>query len=317
MNPLVSVAMPLLNGNPDHLRQSIESILNQTYENFEYIIVDDGCDKPIKAILSSYAKSDSRIILLTNSVNKGVGVSLDIALSAARGVFFARHDSDDISYPNRLSTAVEYLQKMPHIAICGSDVDYIDMNGNIVGSHLISSSPDLLKAELLLNSRICTPSTVARTAALINVGGIPHVRNAEDYLLFLRLIDNDFAFGGINQRLLSYRISDNGLTRKHRSEQLNIAMQGSYEHVSKKIGAIDKQAFERFWLAVANEGINNMELRDIIKLKKLLALIKYTSNYTTAWGGILKWVFRTGLDKKFSLKNLLIAIYFRLYFWKS
>jgi glycosyltransferase involved in cell wall biosynthesis len=314
MNPLVSVVMPLLNGDPKHLRQSIESILNQTFSDFEYIIIDDGCDEKTKSILANYSKADSRIILLTNPVNEGVGFSLDRGLKEAKGVFFARHDSDDISLPNRLAVVVDYLQKMPHLAICGSDVDYIDMNGNLVGSHPISSTPDLLKAELLLNSRICTPSTVARTSALRDVGGVPHVRNAEDYLLFLRLIENGFSFGGINQRLLRYRINYNSLTRKYRSEQLCIAMNGSYEHACKLLGVIDKQAFERFWLAVANKGINNMHLFDLLKIQKLLNFIKNNPNYAKAWGGILKWVFRTGLNEKFSIKNLLIAIYFRTYF---
>lgn len=314
MNPLVSVVMPLLNGNPEHLRQSIESILAQTYSNFEYIIIDDGCDDQTKSILTSYAEVDPRIILLVNSENQGVGVSLDRGLKEAKGVYFARHDSDDISQPNRLAVIIDYMQKNPHIAICGSDVDYIDMNGKLAGFHSISSTAELLKAELLLNSRICTPSTITRTSALRDVNGIPHVRNSEDYLLFLRLIENGFSFGGINQSLLKYRINENSLTRKYRSEQLCIAMNGSYDHVSKLVGKIDKQAFEQFWLAVANQGINNMQLVDVHKIRKLLAFIKKNPDYSKAWGGILKWVFQTGLDEKYSFKNLLIAGYFRFYF---
>lgn len=314
MPPFVSVVMPLLNGNPVHLKQSIEGILNQTYNNFEFIIIDDGSNQTTKQILMAYAESDARIRLITNEQNFGVGYSLNKGLALAKGEYFARNDADDISHPDRLATLVDYLQENPQLTFCGSDVKYIDMEGNCIGEHPISTDSDILKAELLLNSRICTPSTIVKTEAIRNVGGIPQVRNAEDYLLFLKLVERDFIFGGIKKQLLSYRINDSSLTRKYRKEQLNIAMEGSYEHVCQTIQNIDKPAFERFWLSVASQGENQMILPDLIKIRPILNFIRKRPAYSLAWGGILKWVFWAKLGKKSSINDVIIASYFRFFF---
>ncbi|MFC3094619.1 glycosyltransferase [Alteromonas sediminis] len=314
MDHLVSVVMPMLNGNPEHIKQSIEGILKQTYKNFEFIIIDDGSNEETKQILQHYASRDSKIILLTNDKNYGVGYSLNKGLETAKGEFFARNDADDISRPERLKILVEHMANNPHLTLCGSDVEYIDMEGKIIGSHPISEDSELLKAELLLNSRICTPSTIVRTRAIKEVGGFPQVRNAEDYLLFLKLIEKGYLFGGLRKSLLSYRINENSLTRKHRDDQLKIALGGSYKHVCREIEPIDEFAFKRFWLSVASQGENRMLLSDLSKVRPILKFIRREPSYSKAWGGILKWVFWTGLNKNSSFRDLVIASYFRFIF---
>ena len=102
---LVSVVMPNYNTEEEYLRSAIESILNQTYSNFEFIIIDDGSTNDSVSIIESY--DDERIVLIKNTENQGVTRSLNIALDHCKGDYIARMDSDDVSFPNRFEKQVE------------------------------------------------------------------------------------------------------------------------------------------------------------------------------------------------------------------
>ena len=113
----ISVVMSVYNGEK-YLREAVESILSQSFSDFEFIIVDDGSDDSTYAVLSSYAEKDRRIKLLRNSHNLGLAESLNKALEAAGGDFIARQDADDISFPERLQVQYEYLTADPDISVC-------------------------------------------------------------------------------------------------------------------------------------------------------------------------------------------------------
>ena len=112
--PTVSVVMPTYN-RADLLPRAIESILNQTFTDFEFIIVDDGSTDNSSAVLAAYADKDNRIILLRNPQNKGIAYSRNKGNDAARGKYIAIMDSDDISLPTRLEKSVAYLENHPDI----------------------------------------------------------------------------------------------------------------------------------------------------------------------------------------------------------
>lgn len=130
--PLVSVVMPVYNAG-DFLVDAIESILNQTYKNFEFIIVDDASTDTSWKILKSYARANKKIKLLRNATNKGVSITTKRAISYAKGDFIARMDADDISLPQRLEKQVEYLLKHKKTVAIGSQCLLINKNGNIIG----------------------------------------------------------------------------------------------------------------------------------------------------------------------------------------
>ena len=117
--PLVSVVMPTYN-RADLLPRSIESILSQTYPNFEFIIVDDGSTDESVSLIQSYAQKDKRIRLLINDKNKGISYSRNKGNAAARGKYIMIMDSDDISLPNRMSRQVEFMQKHPEFVVSTS-----------------------------------------------------------------------------------------------------------------------------------------------------------------------------------------------------
>ena len=117
---LVSVIMPNYNTPEEYLRAAMESILSQTYSNFEFIIVDDGSTDDSPSIIKSY--QDDRIIFIKNEKNLGITKSLNIALARATGEFVARMDADDISLPQRLERQVHYMREHTDVVVCGTYV---------------------------------------------------------------------------------------------------------------------------------------------------------------------------------------------------
>jgi glycosyltransferase involved in cell wall biosynthesis len=125
--PRVTVLMAVHNG-ARHLREAVDSILAQTFRDFEFLIVDDGSTDQSLAILASY--SDPRIVIIRNATNVGLTKSLNIGLAAARGELVARQDADDRSYPERLASQVAFLDAHPEIAAVGAQARIIDGDGH-------------------------------------------------------------------------------------------------------------------------------------------------------------------------------------------
>lgn len=119
--PKVSVLMPTYN-RAHRVQAAIDSILNQTYKDFEFIIVNDGSSDKTADVLNTIKNKDKRIIVLTNTENKGITFSLNRALKIARGKYIVRMDDDDVSLPYRFEKQIDYLDKHPDIAVLGSAI---------------------------------------------------------------------------------------------------------------------------------------------------------------------------------------------------
>lgn len=117
--PKVSVLTPIYNTNPQHLRECIDSILKQTFSDFEFIIINDGSTDNTAKIVKEYAKRDKRIKFINNKKNRGFIAASNDGLKAATGEYIAKMDSDDISLPNRLAKQVEFLDSHPDIGMVG------------------------------------------------------------------------------------------------------------------------------------------------------------------------------------------------------
>ena len=123
----VSVVMPVYNGEP-FLSEAIESILNQTFRDFEFMIVDDGSQDGSAAVICEYARRDERIRLIQLEENSGPASAQNLAIAEARGKFIALMDCDDVSLPERLRIKVEYLERHPEIGIIGAGVHLVDQD---------------------------------------------------------------------------------------------------------------------------------------------------------------------------------------------
>lgn len=187
--PCVSVVMSVFNG-ARFLREAIESVLGQTFTDFEFIIIDDGSIDDTWRILTAYAAQDPRIVLIRNEKNQGIAYSVNRGLAQARGKYIARMDADDVTVPERLARQVQFLENHPEIGMVGSNLFYIDCSGNITPSRW--SPPrlhHLIKWRLCFKDPIANVTVMMRRDLVIQLNGYQaeYESFAEDYDLWQRM----------------------------------------------------------------------------------------------------------------------------------
>lgn len=206
MEPLVSVVMPAYNASL-HIREAVDSILNQTYKNIELIAVNDGSTDDTLDILNEYAKKDKRVVIVSRE-NKGVAESLNDGLKKASGKYIARMDADDCSLPHRIKTQVEFLESHPEIGICGANI-YINDKSNIRKYPLTDED---IRKFLYLGSAFAHPVVMFRKSFVDD--GVIHYNPdfpAEDYEQWTRLVLKTKA-ANIEEPLLIYRVDGNNIS---------------------------------------------------------------------------------------------------------
>lgn len=222
--PLVSVVIPVYNAN-GFLSGAIESIQNQTYKNLEIIIVDDGSTDETPKILSSLAKKDKRIKILTNKRNLNIASSLNRGIKLAKGSYIARMDADDISLPNRIEKQIKYLLAHPDIVILGGQCKTIDVNNKIIGHKLFPVTDKQIRDALYYENPIQHPTVIFNTNLIpknftwYNTNLPP----AEDYDLFFRMAK----FGklhNLNSFVLKYRQYIGSSTFKNPLNTFNVTL---------------------------------------------------------------------------------------------
>lgn len=199
--------MPVFNGQP-YIMDAIQSILLQTYANFELIILDDGStDGTLETVCSI---NDPRIRLIVNKKRLGLIESLNHGIELAQGEFIARMDADDLSEPTRFAEQVAVLDARHDLVLIGSDTIFINRNGEIVGRPTIFlGSCEELYHNLPFANFINHPTVLIRTAALRQLGGYSQeYKHAEDYGLWLHLLKTG-KIANLNKALLRYRVHQN------------------------------------------------------------------------------------------------------------
>lgn len=204
--PEISVVMSVYNQkNPDYLKESISSVLKQTFQNFEFIIYSDGSDTEVLLQLKQYANQDSRIVLMRDPQNHGLAYSLNVCIRHARGKYIARMDDDDECAPNRLGLQYKYMEQHPDIPFVGSNAALMD-EGGVWGSRKMAEYPG--KLEFLKYSPYIHPSVMFRKSVLEQTGGYcagKGTSRCEDYELFLRLLEQGQEGYNLQEELLFYR----------------------------------------------------------------------------------------------------------------
>lgn len=220
--PPVTLYLPVFNAAP-YLSEAIDSILMQSYNNFEFIIIDDGSVDNSSEIISSF--TDSRIRKIKNEINLGIRKTANIALREARGKYIIRMDSDDISLPHRIEEQVDFMEKNPGIGISSC---YLQLFGDENGVWEFPITDDECKAGLFWGTTITQPGSIIRTN-VIRKNNIFYEESgegfAEDWEFFykLRSVTN---FGNVGKVLVKYRRHQNNITKKfkEKSYQLNLQM---------------------------------------------------------------------------------------------
>ena len=201
-NPIVSVLMPVYNGEK-YLSEAIESVLNQTFTDYEFIIINDGSTDRSKQIILRYIKNEKRIRLLENEKNLGLVQTLNKGLELARGVYIARMDADDICHQDRFLKQVRYMNNYPEVAICGTSYQTF---GAKKATYILPVEHDAIKVGLIFGPSICHPSVFIRSS-FIKSSGLQYLSEtfpAEDYKIWVNTAKLEHLHN-LSEVLLFYR----------------------------------------------------------------------------------------------------------------
>lgn len=207
------------------MRQSIDSILIQTYSDFEFIIINDKPDREENVqLLNDYAQKDNRIKIITNAENIGLTKSLNKGISVAKGYYIARMDADDISMPERFEKQMDYLEKHPIITVCGTECYLIDEQSNIIEESKRDYDCQTIKNNLIFGCPFVHPSVIfPRIIDSKIVQYDESMRYAQDYALWVEICKNHEVCN-LPLKLVKYRKSNNQISTKKLKEQHECAV---------------------------------------------------------------------------------------------
>lgn len=234
--PLVSVIMGVYNcKNFVLLRNSVESVVNQIFTDWEFLICNDGSTDNTLEKLYEIEKIDSRIRILSYNENKGLANALNFCIEHAKGEYLARQDDDDISYPNRFEKQVQFLREHPEYAIVGALADVYD-EGGIWGEYSALERPD--RNSFLWNSPFAHPTIMVRAHAIKQSGKYrvaKETRRCEDYDLFMRMYSNGYIGYNIQEKLYKYMIVNNNIKYRPLKYRIDEAVVRWKGYISMKI----------------------------------------------------------------------------------
>lgn len=238
---MISVIMSTYKEDERLLRESIESILNQTYRDFEYIIILDYPDNDVhKSVIEEYALKDDRIHFYINEKNMGLTDSLNRGLSLCHGEYIARMDADDISLPDRLERQMKYLEKN-HYDLIGGITEMINENGSLLYSiKSVPTDPKKINKALRYSQCIAHPTWLGKKEVFEKNAGYRHMPLCEDYDFTLRAVLNGFVVSNLNEAVLKYRMTSNSISRSNLFEQYLYMSYITNEYKNKVIASVDK-----------------------------------------------------------------------------
>jgi glycosyltransferase involved in cell wall biosynthesis len=259
--PIVSIVMPVWNG-VRYLSLAIESVLSQTFRDFELIIVDDGSEDNTGDIVTQFAVADERIRPLFAS-HRGVVESLNLGCSVAQGKYIARLDYDDIALPERLERQVAFLEGRPKVALLGTAFQFITASGQRTRTVIYPPLDDAtIRQQLRKANCFCHSAVMMRADAFANVGGYRKLcTEAQDYDLWSRMADL-YELASISEIAVLYRVHPRQVSSTHIEHQalVSVAVRTSSE-IRRKTGSdpLEKlQAIDRSTLV--DLGLSDEEI---------------------------------------------------------
>lgn len=278
-NPLVSVLMSTYN-RYDFLRESVESILNQTYSNLELIVVLEFCEnqEKIEQILNSY--HDKRIRIIKNKEKLGFPRSLNVGFDLAKGKYVARMDDDDISLPQRLEKQVEFMEENPEIGACGTRAEFFMYASGVF--EYIPTDPEDVKVKMLSFSTICHPSIMMRKKSFdqYNLRYDPDYFT-EDYELWSRAIKY-FKIANLDEILLMYRASKQNATAGSNEEKIHSSHKRIVQNQCREYLGIELTDNELELLQGRKEIVHNsIDMDGALEIRKNLYKKMISANQKT------------------------------------
>lgn len=291
IKPLISVIMPVYNGG-EYLSDAIFSILEQTFSEFEFIIINDGSRDDSKITIERFAEADSRIRFV-NRENRGLVTTLNEAIDLSRGEFIARMDADDIALPQRFEKQLSFLNSNPDVDILGGQARLIDENNIEVGVVRKPVSRSILLSYSKFGCPIIHPTYMVRATAYRKLDGYRDLIAVEDFDFLLRAISVGLKLANIPDEILLYRTNSVGMSarnaqRQIRGARLILALQQSRlaeekepEIILKELtstGSKRKVGWFKFWWTIRNQALclrKNSQLRSLYNLAILFASLMH------------------------------------------
>ncbi|WP_268741377.1 glycosyltransferase [Alteromonas aquimaris] len=208
------------------VKQAIDSILNQDYRDFSFIIIIDGdISDSMHKLLNEYTEKDKRLVLAKCNVNNGLAAAMNFAVEWGMQFnpdFFVRMDADDIAYPNRLSRQITYLQSHKQIAVLGSALEEINENGRRVGQRVMPTSHKRIVRMLPRRCTLNHPTVTIRYNVFKDGNRYnAALKNTQDYFFWITLAKQGYVFRNLKDKLLSFRRVNNFYKRRGISKSIN------------------------------------------------------------------------------------------------
>lgn len=270
--PKISVIMPAYNAGK-FIVESIESVLNQTYKNFELLIIIDVSNDDTERIVKEYAAKDKRVKLLRNVKEKSVAGAINTGLENACGEYIARADADDINRPYRFEKQLQYLKSHPDIAFLGGGYAPFNENGHRLDIFHPTSSVEITW-KFISNSYFCHPTVIFRKEVFETLGGYPNVE-AEDFAYFSEVVKK-FKCANLPAILIDYRES-----LSNRSNSVADKIADSVKRQAIKNYAYYAGNKENFELFFEYQNRNRLFSKDLFTIEKnnFKILKKIASDY--------------------------------------
>ena len=280
---LISIILPVYNGEK-YIGESVSSILNQSFKNFELLVLNDGSIDGSRDIIKGF--NDPRIQLVDNEENLGLTKTLNKGLKLCSGEYVARMDADDICLPNRLQVQFDFLEK-------NSEVDVVGSNFRILGTKTTSAYPDednKIKLKLNFENALAHPTVMFRQAIAQKFSYPSNVLHCEDWLFWSELAANDIQFANLNEVLLEYRMEGQNIsvinndskrerflnayhiilnrlyTAELSKEELNLHFELCTGHVNSDVNRL-KDYVEKLNLALKEKSFAANDIQDAINQK--------------------------------------------------
>ncbi|WP_343530706.1 glycosyltransferase family 2 protein [Pedobacter sp.] len=263
-SPTVTVFMAVYNGEK-YIKEAIESVLNQSYTDFELLIVNDGSTDGTLNIIAGFV--DPRIRLLHNDGNKGLTYTRNHGVREARGKYFAILDSDDIAMPKRLKLQVEFMENHPSVAICGGQAVFIDGQSNEMTGYRVPIGENI-SHWLVIHNAFINSTLMIKTSVMREMGGYREMAPAEDYDLSFR-ISFKYQVANLSEKLVAYREHGNNISRLQ-TEKLSNAECQIIEHIHSCLNIPLDQELIKIHHNVLKYNVEQTSINDFERLLERL-----------------------------------------------
>jgi len=255
--PLVTVFMAAYNAEP-FIRESILSVINQTFGDFELLIVNDGSTDNTVGVIESI--KDPRIRLVHNDENRGLLYTRNRLLDLATGKYIAILDSDDIASPNRLKHQVSFMESHPDIALCGGNAAVINESGEPTGINYIEPFDETIEVFMLFGNPYINSTAIFKRDVFLALGGYKDYDPAEDFELFTRIAAK-YPVANLNETLVQYRIHFNNISLKDNSKQIKNEVR-ILHNLRKQLGLTNDELWSAIHLSLYKRQTNQFTVKE-------------------------------------------------------